>query len=264
MSDSLSLSVVIPVFNSEGTIRRALDSILNQSRLPSRIIVIDDCSIDETVKRINEFIQESKKVSVTLIKNASNMGPGYSRNVGWHTADTEYVAFLDADDAWIPNKIETQLNVLEKNPEIDILCSETQFADSTISRQQDWNIEALRNITFNTMLFRNQIPTRSVILKRNIPFRFGRGLSEDYGLWLKCLDNGLTIRKIPAPLALHFRPEFSPGGLSGNLLVHEFYELRNLLEYLGKKPFMVVCAIIFSLLKFMRRIVITLVRRYWN
>jgi len=153
---------------------------------------------------------------------------------------------------------------LESHPEIDLLCSETQLAGSILEKQQRYDLGVFQSITFSQMLFRNQIPTRTVILKSGISYRFGKGLSEDYGLWLKCLKNGLTVSKIPVPLALHFRPEFSPGGLSAKLLLHEFYEVKNLFQQIGNKPFMVICAIIFSLVKFLRRIMIKFVRKVKN
>jgi glycosyltransferase involved in cell wall biosynthesis len=264
MRNSIKVTVVIPAHNSEDTIRRALDSVAAQTVLPSRIIVIDDCSKDKTITKISEFIQENNTVPVTLIKNASNIGPGYSRNLGWDAAESEYIAFLDSDDAWMPRKIEIQLQVLESRPEIDLLCSETQLAGSILVSEQKNNLVELQSVTFTQMLFRNQIPTRTVILKRSTPYRFGKGLSEDYGLWLNCLKNGLTVRKIPIPLALHFRPEFSPGGLSAKLLLHEFYEVKNLFKQIGNKPFLVICAIIFSLVKFLRRIMIKIVRKARN
>jgi glycosyltransferase involved in cell wall biosynthesis len=264
MRNSTRVAVVIPAYNAEKTIRRALDSVAAQTVLPSRIIVVDDCSKDKTIAKISEFIQENNTVLVTLIRNTSNIGPGYSRNLGWDIAESEYVAFLDSDDAWMPRKIEIQLQVLESRPEIDLLCSETQFAGSILVNMQNYNLDKLRTVTFAQMLFRNQIPTRTVVMKRIIPYRFEEGLSEDYGLWLNCLRNGLIVRKIPIPLALHFRPEFSPGGLSAKLLLHEFYEIKNLLKQIGYKPFMVFCAIIFSLVKFLRRIVIKFVRKVRN
>jgi glycosyltransferase involved in cell wall biosynthesis len=264
MRNSAKVAVVVPAYNAEKTIRRALDSIAAQTVLPSRIIVVDDCSKDQTIAKISEFIQENNTVPVTLIKNASNIGPGYSRNLGWDAADSEYVAFLDSDDAWIPKKIEIQLQVLEDDPEIDLLCSETQLAGSFLINKQNHKLDKLRSITFAQMLFKNQIPTRTVVMKRSIPYRFEEGLSEDYGLWLNCLRNGLIIKKIPIPLALHFRPEFSPGGLSAKLLLHEFYEIRILLNQIGHKPFVVFCAIIFSLVKFLRRILIKFVRKVRN
>jgi glycosyltransferase involved in cell wall biosynthesis len=264
MRNSIKVAVVIPAYNAEDTIRRALDSVATQTVLPSRIFVIDDCSKDKTIAKISEFIQENNTVPVTLIKNATNMGPGLSRNLAWDAAESEYVAFLDSDDAWMPRKIEIQMQVLESRPDIDLLCSETHLAGSILVNKQNYNLDKLRTVTFTQMLFRNQIPTRTVIMKRSIPYRFGEGLSEDYGLWLNCLKNGLIVRKIPIPLALHFRPEFSPGGLSAKLLLHEFYEIKNLLKHTGNKPFMVICATIFSLVKFLRRSMINLIGRIKN
>jgi glycosyltransferase involved in cell wall biosynthesis len=181
MRSSTKVAVVIPAYNAEKTIRRALNSVAAQTVLPSRVIVVDDCSKDKTIAEVSKFIQENNAVPVTLVRNTSNVGPGYSRNLGWDATESEYVAFLDSDDAWVPQKIEIQLQVLEERPEIDLLCSETQLAESILVNTQNYKLDKLRNVTFAQMLFRNQIPTRTVVVKRSIPYRFEEGLSEDYG-----------------------------------------------------------------------------------
>jgi hypothetical protein len=98
------------------------------------------------------------------------------------------------------------------------------------------------------------------MLRREILLRFPSGLSEDYALWLEALHSGMNFGKIEAPLALHFREEFSFGGLSAALVKHELFELKRLSKYLPSYPIRVSLAFLFSLLKFVRRVLLRVYR----
>jgi len=206
------------------------------------------------------FCAEESHLPVTLLKNVQNLGPGLTRNRGWELADSEWIAFLDSDDAWVPNKLEIQFRVLAENPMLDLICSESKLYNRSSEIVDFSCVAKLQFISFSQMLFRNLVPTRTVVMRRDIPFRFEKGLSEDYGLWLKCLKSGLIFAKIPLPLAIHYRPEFSEGGLSSQLLKHELFELRRLLGQIVNTPLLVGCATLFSLVKFFRRVLIRLMR----
>ncbi len=94
----ISVDVVVPVFNNSTTIIRALDSIINQSVIPNRIIIIDDASTDETLSLIYDWSKEFSNVEI--LQNKSNLGPSATRNRGWDAATSDLIAFLDADDYW--------------------------------------------------------------------------------------------------------------------------------------------------------------------
>ena len=91
-----SISVIIPVYNAEITLARCLDSVFNQSRIPDQVIVINDSSTDNSSK-----VADSYKDRIEYIEQ-TNQGPGASRNAGLKVARGDYVAFLDADDYWMP------------------------------------------------------------------------------------------------------------------------------------------------------------------
>jgi glycosyltransferase involved in cell wall biosynthesis len=260
MTTKLNLAVIIPAFNSEATIRRALNSVSAQTYLPSRIIIVDDHSSDRTVDEVSSFCAQNSDLSVTLLQNNRNLGPGLTRNLGWELSDNEWIAFLDSDDSWVPNKLEIQFRLLAQNPGLDLICSESRLYSERSEIVDTSYVKNLQFISFSKMLFRNLVQTRTVVMRRDIPFRFEKGLSEDYGLWLKCLNSGLRFAKIPLPLAIHYRPEFSEGGLSSQLLKHELFELRRLLGQFVAAPFLVGCATLFSLVKFARRVVIKFLR----
>ena len=104
----LKVSVVIPAYQAEGTICRSLLSVANQTYSPSEVIVIDDGSTDNTFDKAVSMGTKFDRSELKVYKQA-NMGPGIARNYGVAEATGEFIAFLDADDEWVPNKIERSM-----------------------------------------------------------------------------------------------------------------------------------------------------------
>jgi len=107
---SVKISVVIPVYNREKTIRYCLDSVLNQTYSPMEIIVVDDCSTDKTVQVIKSY-SDPRIRCIVLDKNS---GAQAARNRGIKEAKGEWIAFQDSDDEWMPEKLEKQIKIIEK------------------------------------------------------------------------------------------------------------------------------------------------------
>jgi glycosyltransferase involved in cell wall biosynthesis len=237
-----------------------VESVLNQSCIPGKVLLVDDDSSDKTLELLLQIQKSNPHANIEVIKNLRNVGPGLTRNYGWNISETDWIAFLDSDDAWHPNKLEIQIRVLNEYPDLSLICTQTTFAISTGQKSLNEKNFHLTRLSFQRLLFRNIIPTRSVMLRREIPLRFPTGLSEDYALWLEALYSGMHFGKIEAPLAFHFREEFSPGGLSAALVKHELYELKRLGKYLPSYPVRITLAMFFSLLKFIRRVLLRLFR----
>ena len=108
----MTISVVIPAYNAERWIGRAIESVLNQTVRPAETIVVDDGSTDDTIGMVQEY-----KTAVRYV-HQQNAGPGVARNRGISEAKSEWIAFLDADDEWLPHKIESQVRILERNRDI--------------------------------------------------------------------------------------------------------------------------------------------------
>lgn len=115
-----SLSVVIPCYNSALTIVESLNSIFIQKYKINEIILVDDGSSDNTVSTIEEYIKESSFSNFKLIKQ-KNSGPSAARNNGIKNSTSEWIAFLDSDDKWLPDKLEKQLHFLKLNPKIVLI-----------------------------------------------------------------------------------------------------------------------------------------------
>ena len=92
------ISVVIPAYNSSETIGQAVRSVLEQ-KVPVEVIIVDDCSQDDIKKALKQYNDDER---IRIIRNESNLGVAKSRNLGVRSASGKYIAFLDADDIWIP------------------------------------------------------------------------------------------------------------------------------------------------------------------
>jgi glycosyltransferase involved in cell wall biosynthesis len=231
------VSVVIPCYRARETVRAALASVLGQTLLPAEILLVDDASGDGTLELLSALEREHAGAhagvpvvepapQVRVIAQARNGGPGPARNAGWDAATQPWLAFLDADDAWHPRKLEIQWAWLAAHPGV-ALCGHGTWmaADGCIDPPVPATPPATR-LTLAKMLISNRLPTRSVMLRRDLSFRFqGRNVTEDYLLWLQIIAAGAPAWRLEAPLACSFRPDFSPGGYSGQLWAHEKREL---------------------------------------
>ncbi|MCW6037046.1 glycosyltransferase [Spirulina subsalsa FACHB-351] len=118
------ISVIIPAYNAETTIQATAESVLNQSFKDLELIIINDGSTDKTVEVVSSLLDER----IHLL-SYPNSGPQKSRNRGVEVATGDYLAFLDADDLWTTDKLESQLTALQKNPDCAVAYSWTDFID---------------------------------------------------------------------------------------------------------------------------------------
>jgi teichuronic acid biosynthesis glycosyltransferase TuaG len=120
-SDNNVVSVIMPSFNSDQTVSRAIDSVISQTYPYWELIVCDDASSDRTVDVVGRYqLNESR---IRLLVSETNGGPGVARNRGIAAAQGRYVAFLDADDEWDPRKLELQVNLLQMDSHIAACCT---------------------------------------------------------------------------------------------------------------------------------------------
>jgi len=245
----LPVSVVIPCFRGAATLGRAVASVLGQTQPAAEIIVVDDASDDDTPRVIAQLPR-----SVRRLRLDANRGPATARNTGWNAATKEYVAFLDADDAWHPRKLELQTAWMDAHPAAALSGHGYVFHDIG----HDPKIERAFPVSTAMMLLSNRFSTPCVMLRRSIPQRFAEGkrYSEDYLLWLEIILSGSEAWFLEAPLALLFKPAYGAAGLSANLREHEAGELDALarLRRAGSlAPVTWAAASAWSWLKYIRR-----------
>lgn len=250
-----SVSVVIPMHNSSRTIERALQSVFDQTLPASEIIAVDDASADDTCAVV-ERLAANSPLPVRLIKLTENLGAGVTRNTGWDMAQGELIAFLDADDAWHPRKLEIQVAAMNAHPSTAMSCHRHRFSSTN-----EWaSIHTSRHhmVGLRAFLFKNRCSTPSVMVRRNVPQRFGNGShSEDYLLWMRIVAAHGPSLKIDAPLVHCLNPAFGGGGLSGQVLAMERAELagyRALHHDEAISRTMLVVASVWSVAKFIIRL----------
>ena len=252
-----SISVIIPTFNSSHTIHRAIDSVLKQTYQPKEIIVIDDSSSDETISMVETIIEANRHTSIKLLRNSKNLGPSVTRNKGIEISEGEWIAFLDSDDYWHPQKLQIQIEVAIKHQCFFI---GTQFGVQTnflpISQQKIVPVKLLSKFAF---LWKNHFSTPTVLIKKNSLLLFDPEMkySEDFDLWTKMVHHFGTAILIQENLVSLGGSPFLGQGLSSRLLKMEMGELRVLKN--ENNISLRFLAITFSLLKFLRRISIKLI-----
>jgi len=115
------ISIIIPLYNAEKYFSEAINSIIDQAIHSFEIIVVDDASTDESIKVARQFDDK-----ITLLELPKNNGSGAARNRGIEIATGDYLAFIDADDLWCKGRLEKQLNLLENNPDIDVVFGQVE------------------------------------------------------------------------------------------------------------------------------------------
>ncbi|QCX34370.1 glycosyltransferase family 2 protein [Caloramator sp. E03] len=267
------VSIIVPYYNSEKTIIRALDSIKNQTYKDFEIIIINDGSNDSSEKLVNKFINDNKNIKCKHL-NQKNKGPSSARNLGIKSSKGEYIAFLDSDDTWENNKLEEQINFLEKHKDYYILGTQNNIIIKGKKLNKIKTNDYFTEITFYKRLFKNYFITPSVIINKKALEEIGlfneeQRYAEDQLLFMRVLrkfKGGI----INIPLCTTYKYLYGDNGLSANMKMCEKFEIRNLIllykennKSEKKISFaLLILLIIFSYLKYLRRILIVKLRKY--
>lgn len=186
---SKSITVVICTYNSSLFIKKTISSIINQSLVPDKIIIVDDNSNDlEILKKLIDKFKNQYFKNIELISCTKNKGPGYNRNLAWSYCNSEFIAFCDDDDYWHKDKLKIQIKILNNNKNIKLIASKKKYLDH-VQKFNNQNINTnLLKLSFFKLLFKNYIPTSSVVCRSKLKDRFLHAYyAEDYFLWLSIL-----------------------------------------------------------------------------
>ncbi len=219
-----SVAVIIPCFNGERFLGRALDSVRAQTLAPNEIFVVDDGSTDRTLEILATEYPEVRVIS------QERGGPAKARNAAMREATSELVAYLDADDWWQPEKLAQQVAAMEQHPE-----AVANYTGLHVVREADgvmWDeVPLAPEKLWPGLRWRNPaLPPACVMVRRAAALEAGgfderQVGSEDWALWFR-LRQIAPFCVCPEPLTCY---RSSPGGLSGNA-EHMFHDFLRLLD----------------------------------
>lgn len=195
-SGEIQVSVIIPAFNAAKTISRAIDSVRCQNSQLLEVIIIDDGSDDDTIDVVMNSIQPEEQIR--LVKMNSNSGVSAARNAGIRLAQGKFLAFLDADDIWLPGKIEKQIAVMQMDSAITLVsCNSRLVSESGLELKVGHiNRPPVEGINaWKTLLIYNFLPTPTVLTYRHLVGEIGGfdeslAVGEDLDLWIKLAVRG--------------------------------------------------------------------------
>lgn len=185
-------SVIIPTFNRKQLCKRAVASVLNQTYSNFELTVVDDSSTDGTSAEY--LFDNNRDARCTYVRNTINVGVSRSRNLGVSLSRAEWIAFLDSDDEWHPEKLEKQLAWIQKNPEYTIVQTREIWIRKGVRVNPPKTHEKIAGYIFRESLDRCMITPSSVMMKKRLFIEAGRfnesiPACEDYGLWLRITLN---------------------------------------------------------------------------
>lgn len=228
-----SIAVIIPVYRDAHFLKSAILSVLNQTQCVNEIIIVNDCSPE------SELIESivGKFDGITYIKNSVNLGLAAARNIGVNKSRSDIVSFLDADDELHPQAVELRMQYCRKSMAITYLTS--RFSEETIFQK------AVKSSSFpaikvykksSQIIFRNMLTGAGLmILKEDFKKIAGYDENlkscEDFDLWLRLLDAGVSILSIQLPLYFY---RINPAGLSMNATNISYWEMQVVNKYLRR------------------------------
>lgn len=211
------------MFNSEAFISETINSVINQTLPNWELLLIDDNSNDATVKIAETFIKSNSKIK--LLKNETNLGAALSRNKGIKEAEGEYIAFLDADDLWKPEKLAKQLDFMVKE-NCEVCFSSYDQIDESGS-PLDKRIIALPVLTYKKLLKSNYIGNLTGVYNKSA---LGEILApnlrkrQDWLLWLAAIKkSGKPAKSVSESLAYYRVRNDSMSSKKLNLIKHNYW-----------------------------------------
>jgi len=184
------VSVITPVYNSARFIGQTIESVQSQSSADWEMVIVDDCSTDNTVEIIEGYAAGDPRI--ITFENTRNQGPAATRNRALGRAKGRFIAFLDGDDQWLPTKLERQLSRMTDN-NLSFTC--TQYRRMSHDGARIGRLIAVpEKINYRDLLKNTTVVTSTVVVDREKTgsFQMVDTYYDDYVLWLGLLKRGIT------------------------------------------------------------------------
>ena len=182
------VSIVMPAYCASALISESIESVINQSYTNWELIVVDDCSKDNTVDVVKKHKKYDKRIRLIEVK--TNAGPANARNRALEIAEGRYIAFLDSDDIWLHNKLEVTLKKLSDS-EADLAYTAYRRISCDGSETGHY-ISVPKSMTYKRLLSNSAIITSSVVYdtKRLGKYKMHKVYYDDFACWLEMLKDG--------------------------------------------------------------------------
>ncbi len=171
IGERMDISVVIPTYNRQGTIERALRSVYCQTLMPKEVIVVDDCSTDGTADVVRRLQRDNPTLRLIVLEE--NSGAQEARNMGIRNATGDWVAFLDSDDEWLPEKTEIQVRALQDNPECGAVFSDAYFRKGLVDVYHRCANRHKKYYYAQDMLFGTEALFQTIMVRKGILAEIG-------------------------------------------------------------------------------------------
>ena len=206
-----TVSIIMAAYNAEKTIGAAIRSVLAQTYPDWELLVINDASGDRTVEIVSALQASDQRIR--LFSNEQNSGVSYTRKRGMEEAGGEWIAVLDSDDMWAPDKLEKQIAAARRTG-TNLIYTGSAFIDSD-GNPIDWQLHVPEKLTYRKLLKQNIISNSSVLVRKDLyrkHYAMGDGMHEDFAIWLGITREGETAYGIDEPLLIYRIAKSSKSG----------------------------------------------------
>ena len=219
------ISIVVPVFNAQNTLQLTINSISNQTCENFECILVNDASNDDSKQIIEKITHNDERFH--LINNEKNIGVTSSRNRGISKATGKFICFLDSDDVWRPDFLDSHLKFRDKNPNLAITYSPYYVFYKKKSNIYGYKVKPPNTVDSNNILYRNHIPLLTVMLDIEIigKITFSQLRPEDYYLWVELIYKRGFIAKSLNSFTAYYRISSTQRSRNKFLAIQRLYRL---------------------------------------
>lgn len=227
MKDKALISIITPCYNGENTIEDTILSVLNQTYSNWEMLIIDDCSTDNSNTIIQHYCKQEPRIKFFKTKMPSG-SPALPRNIGLENATGQYICFLDCDDCWLPTKLQDQIEFITKY-NYDFIYSNYEKISSNGQRNHRTIKTKVKSNYFDN-LKTCEIPCLTTLIRRETigPIRFTHAPKEDYIFWLAILKKGVIAYNTNQVHGLYRESKASRSSDKKNMIKAQWYVLHHI------------------------------------
>lgn len=232
---STLISIILPAYNAEKTLAESVDSVLAQTYDKIELVIIDDGSTDGTRAIAEEYAKKDYRVKVLC--NEENIGVLKTRLKGVRSAMGQWIAFIDSDDLWDPDKLKRQMQLQERTGSVLTYCASKFIGND--GNEISWVMQVPAEVNYKRLLKQNIIMNSSVVVRKDLFLKYSpfsedqRDMHEDYACWLLILKDGHKVSGLDEPLLTYRVHKHS---MTGNKLHSAMLNLSTY-RYIGLNHF---------------------------